>query len=312
MNKKLAIQFNPFIKTRYAYMKLKICRKCKYFTVLGEQQCGVCGKKSLISVDKHADILLLRSMWKARAVVLLLLIVGLFASQTATQVGACAAGGVLLLAILWVIQRKTATSEKLLLLDKMFQQDAHQLIAGLTADRDAAIEVFQSGNKPLTYEMLREIGALVQTDQLRIEQILLLQTFLLRKDMDLMLEPLIMGHFSPDLAEYIGELTKIRRDLLKEKAFRYVLMYESQIIKMENGESILIGVAGAAIRMKRYVFMYQHLVMRYARKLPKDRFLRLYHIVLNNPHTNWGQLSEEVLKIYDEKYKWDEDFQTLK
>lgn len=310
MNKKLPVNLSPFIKTRYAYKKLKICRSCNHFTVLGDKQCMICGKKALISIDRKAASMLRRSMWKARLIAMFILLIGLVLSQSPMQLGLCAAGGIVLIAVLWIIQRKSAPAEQLMLLEKLFHKEASKLAAGLTADRDAAIAVFQSGNKPLTYEMLREVGALVQTDQLRLEQILLLQSFVLRKDMDLMLEPLLLDHFNPDLADYIGELSKIRRDLIKEDAFRYVLMYEGQILQMEHGESILIGVAGAAIRMKRYITLYPYLIIRYAHKLPKERFLRLYRMVQSSPHRNWEQLADEVERIYNEKYKWDEDFQT--
>lgn len=309
MNKKLPIKLNPFIKTRYAYEKLKICGNCKHFTVLGDLQCSVCGKKSLVSVQKKASSMVQRSMWKTRIIALLILLVSLVASESSMQFGICAAAGILLIAGLWMVQRKTEVFEQRLQLEKLFKRESKHLVAGLTADHDEAIAVFQTGNKPLTYEMLREIGVLLQTDQLRLEQILLLQSFILRRDMDLMLEPLLMDHFNPDLAAYIGEIAKIRRDLIKENAFRYVLMYESQILNMEQGENILVSVAGAAVRMKRYVSLYPYLVMRYARYLPKDRFLRLYRMVLLNPQPNWAALTEEVQNVYSEKYKWDEDFQ---
>lgn len=309
MMKKLPVQLNPYIKTRYPYNKLKICRRCNHFTVLGDEECPVCGKPALQSVEKRAASMLQRSMWRARLIVLFIMAVGLVMSESTMQTSLFAAGGLLLLALLWTIQRRLTPALLLLQLEHLFQKEAYTLFAGLVNDREAAIQVFHSGDKPLAYEMLREIGALVHTDQLRIEQILLLQSFVLRKDMDLMLDPLLMDHFNPDLVEYIGELAKIRRDLLKENTFRYILLHEAQILKMEHGDSILVGVAGAAVRMKRYIALYPYLVLRYARKLPKDRFLRLYRIVQSSPHSNSGPLYEEVMDIYNEKYKWDEDFQ---
>lgn len=309
MMKKLPVLLNPFIKTRHPYNKLKICRRCNYFTVLGDAKCPVCGKAVLQNVEKRASSMLQRSMWKTRLIALLIIVVGLAMSGSTMQSSLFAAGGLALLALLWTFQRRSTPALLRLQLEKLFQNEADTLIAGLVNDRDSAIAVFHSGDKPLAYEMLREIGALVHTDQLRIEQILLLQSFVLRKDMDLMLDPLLMDHFNPDLVEYIGELAKIRRDLLKENTFRYILVHEAQILRMEHGESILISVAGAAVRMKRYIALYPYLVMRYARKLPKDRFLRLYRIIQSSPNASSGPLYEEVMNIYNEKFKWDEDFQ---
>jgi len=308
MMKKLPILLNPYIKTRYPYNKLKICRSCNHFTVLGDEMCPVCGKSALQQVEARAASMLQRTMWKERLIVLFIMVIGLVMSESTLQSGLCAAGGMLLLALLWTLQRRSTPALLHLQLQKIFQKEAYTLFAGLVNDREMAIQVFHNGDKPLAYEMLREIGALVHTDQLRLEQILLLQSFVLRKDMDLMLDPLLMDHFNADLVEYIGELAKIRRDLLKENAFRYVLLHEAQILKMEHGESILVGVAGAAVRMKRYITLYPYLLMRYARKLPKDRFMRLYSIVQSSPQQGSSSLYQEVMDIYNEKYKWDEDF----
>lgn len=309
MSKKLPVLLNPYIKTRFPYNKLKICRRCDNFTVLGESECPVCRKFALQNVENRAASILQRSMWRSRLIVLLIMTVGLVMSESTMQTILFAAGSLLLLALLWTTQRRSTPALLLSQLEKLFQKEAYTLFAGLVNDREMAIQVFHSGDKPLAFEMLREIGALVHTDQLRVEQILLLQSFVLRKDMDLMLDPLLMNHFNPDLVEYIGEIAKIRRDLIKENTFRYVMLHEAQILRMEHGESILVSVTGAAVRMKRYISLYPYLIMRYARKLPKDRFLRLYRIIQNSPSSSSSSLYEEVMGIYNEKYKWDEDFQ---
>lgn len=308
MMKKLPVKLNPYIKTRYAYKKLKICRKCGHFTVLGDSECEICGRDALVSVDDQAAAMVSKSMWKQRIIAVIIWGIGMPFSSSSKQLTLYLAAGAVLLALLWFMQRRSFASEAMRKLEQLLQEDANKLIAGLAQDREAAIEVFHEGDKPLAYEMLREIGALVHTDQLRVEQILLLQSFSLRKDMDLMLEPLLMDHFNPDLAAYIGELAKIKRELLKEKAFRYLLVHEASILGMDGGEDILVGAAGAAVRMRRYVVMYPYLIMRYARKLPKERFLRLYRMVAANPAGYGEQLVNEVFDIYNEKYKWDNDF----
>ncbi|OMF36930.1 hypothetical protein BK133_08435 [Paenibacillus sp. FSL H8-0548] len=310
MMKKLPVIISPYIKTRYPYNKLKICRRCNHFTVLGDEDCPVCGKSSLLGVEQRAASILKRSMWGARVIVMLIWAISLVVSQSILQTSLSIIGGAVLLALLWTLQRRLTPALLRVELENLFHKEAYTLVAGLANDREEAIKVFHSGNKPLAYEMLREIGALVHTDQLRIEQILLLQSFMLRKDMDLMIDPLLMDHFNTDLVEYIGELAKIRRDLLKENTFRYVLLHEIQILKMEQGDNILASVAGAAVRMQRYISLYPYLIMRYAGKLPKDRFLRLYRMLQSNPEIGTGPLYEEVMRVYNEKYKWDEDFRS--
>ncbi|MNM97719.1 hypothetical protein D3C81_1102310 [compost metagenome] len=130
--------------------------------------------------------------------------------------------------------------------------------------------------------------------------------------MELELETLLLEDFDPELASYIGELTKIKRELIKDKTFQYVIKYEQQILAMDNGKDILAGVAGASIRLKRYVLAYSEFIARYARKLPKDRFLRLYRMLAESPGLEWGDLLAETARIYEEKYQWDADFHQLK
>lgn len=309
MMKKIAVTLQPFKRVPFAYQKLKICRNCRHFTVLGEKACMACGKSSLQPVEKRAAVIVQRNLWLTRSLLLLLIVIGLLFSSSLLQTGLMVVAGLTLAALLWTLQNRSTPALRRLQLQKMFQQYAYGLASGLAIDHQAAIRVFQQGNKPRTYEMLREIGSLVHNDQLKMEQIMLLQTFQLRKDMDLMIEPLLMDSFNADLIAYIGELAKIRRDLIKENTFRYVLQFESQILNMPNGRSILTGVAGAAVRKKRYMALYPYLLIRYAQFLPKERFLRLYRIIQSDSSSLSTALQEEVMRIYEEKYKWDPDFQ---
>ncbi|MNM68133.1 hypothetical protein D3C81_796830 [compost metagenome] len=77
---------------------------------------------------------------------------------------------------------------------------------------------------------------------------------------------------------------------------------------MVNGRDILAATAGAIVRMKRYVTLYPEFIRRYARYLPRDRFLRLFRIVTSDPHLQFSNLATEVAEIYNAKYQWDPDF----
>ncbi|MFD0586524.1 hypothetical protein ACFQZE_00815 [Paenibacillus sp. GCM10027627] len=308
MTNKIAVTLKPYTRVLYPYQKLKICAKCSHFTVLGEDLCAICGKSSLKPLEKRAAVLVQKKIWRERLFLLILAGAGIPFCESPLQIGLLAGTAIAVLAFIWTLQVRSTPALCSVQLEKLLQRNAYALVTGLAQDRQAAIKVFQGGDKPRTYEMLREIGALVQTDQLRLEQILLLQTFHLRRDMDLMIEPLLMDVFHPDLAAYIGELAKIRRDLLKENTFRYVLQHEAEILKMANGKAILTGVSAAAVRKKRYIALYPYLLIRYARYLPKDRFLRLFRFVQNHSFPHSETLHHEVMRIYDEKYKWDHEF----
>lgn len=306
--KKIPVHFRPHKPTRYIYQKLTICKQCRTFTALDEQQCPACGKSSLVPVEQYAVSTAKRSMLTSLLIAVFIGLVGIFLSNTLLQMVLCGAAGLLLVTLLWFVQRQVMTHEMNRALLVLLQQDQDRLGQDLYRDWETAFSNWDT-DKQLTYELLRELSTLLHNDTIRLQQVALLHYFALRKDMDLVLEPLLITNYDPLLADYIGELTKIKRDLIKDSAFQYVLNYELEILGLENGQDILAGVAGAAVRMKRYVLSYSGLVRRYAHKLPKDRFLRLYRMIQQNPHEMGDRLTSEAHRIYQEKYQWDPDFQ---
>ncbi|MNR05502.1 hypothetical protein D3C85_1215360 [compost metagenome] len=126
--------------------------------------------------------------------------------------------------------------------------------------------------------------------------------------MALQLESLLLFDFDEGLAEYIGEIARIKPELIKERTLLYVLDHEPEFLSMVNGRDILAATAGAIVRMKRYVTLYPEFIRRYARYLPRDRFLRLFRIVTSDPHLQFSNLATEVAEIYNAKYQWDPDF----
>ncbi|WP_234404786.1 hypothetical protein [Paenibacillus bouchesdurhonensis] len=309
MNKKIRITLRPPIKTNYAYEKLRCCKNCHNYTVLGEDICTICRKSGLRPVAELASRAAKRSLINDLLLTLLLTLIAILFSQTFQLMAISAVSGIVLMAVLYVAQRKALISRTSIELGKMFIRDRERITEGLVRNLEIAAA---QDNEARSYELMREIAVLIRNDHIRKLQIILLQSIMLRKDMELELEPLLLENFDPELAAYIGELTKIKRELIKDRTFQYVIKYEQQIRAMKDGEDILAGVAGAAVRMKRYVLAYASFIARYARKLPKDRFLRLYRIVMENPGSNWGALKAETARIYEEKYQWDADFQQIK
>ncbi|WP_136607848.1 hypothetical protein [Paenibacillus dokdonensis] len=308
MNKKKPVRLRPYYKTRYTYEKLRVCKHCRSFTVLWEDKCASCGKHMLIPVMEQAKINAKRSMQSERLISLLITLAAVLFSQTFLQIILCLLGGIALTALLWWFQRKMLETETRRQLDKLLRISERRIIEGIYLNLTTASAAIKD-DEQLGYEILREIATIVHNDRIRLQQIMLLQTFVLRKDMELELDPLMLDGFEPALAEYIGELAKIKRELVKNKAIRYVLLYEREILRMKNGAGIMTTVAGAAVRMKKYVDSYPDFIHRYARQLPQERFLRLYQLVRRNPNQSWNGLRDEVSAIYNEKYRWDPEFQ---
>lgn len=308
MDKKKPVQLRPYNKTRYVYQKLRVCKHCHHFTILWEDSCAHCKRNALVPVMELAEKMAKCSMHSDQ---LLFYIIGLSAvllSQTFLQIVISFACMVALLVWLWLIQRRVLHSETLHALDKLIRSQRKQILEGLDLNKATASAAIKE-DAQLGYEIVREIASLVRNDRIRLQQIVLLQSFSLRKDMELELEPLLLDEFDPDLAAYIGEIAKIKRELINSKAIQYLLDHESNILRMEQGRQIMIDAAGAAVRKKKYIDTFPDFISRYADGLPRYRFLRLYQIVRRNPGLSWNGLRDRVSAIYNEHYRSDPDFQ---
>lgn len=309
MMKKIPVFFRPYHTTRYAYQKLRVCKHCQTFTVLAEEECPSCGKSSIIPVERQAEAEVSRAGIATLLISALIALAGVLLSDGPLQMALCGAAGLLFVSLLWLMQRRMKPFAVNRALDKLLQRERERIGQDVYRDWETAFSNWDT-DKQLTYELLRELGTLLHNDTIRLQQVALLHFFALRKDMDLVLEPLLISQYDPLLADYIGEIAKIKRDLIKDKTFQYVINHEVEILGLDNGQDILAGAAGAAVRMKRYVQAYPGLVRRYAHRLPKDRFLRLYRMIQQYPNEDWSRLAAEVNRIYHEKYEWDPVFQT--
>lgn len=299
---KQPVRFRPFVRTRYAFQKLRICKHCGSFTALWEDQCLSCGGSTLISVQEMANRKTFRYFGKDLFIGLVIASAAIYFSTSTERTLLVAAGTLSLLLLLWAVQRGIKPFEQRRQLRWLFKYRFEDLEEGLTRNRAEAVAHRQT-DELLCYEMLREVGVLLRDDRMKLQQIALLQSFVLRSDMDLILDALLLKSFEPLLAEYIGEIAKIKRELIKEKTLRYISFYENRILDMNGGEQILISVASAAVRLKKYVVAHANFIYRYARKLPEDRFLRLHKIVITNPYEPFGDLADEVKDIYRLRYE---------
>lgn len=307
MNKKRPVTFRPFKAPRYAYNKLRICRHCGQYTALSEDRCSKCGRASLIGIEQQAVIITGRKMRTRLLFILLLTLASVYFGNSIQQMILCGTGGLLLAGLMYYTQRKARQNENLRSLNELLGRGINTIKEGLEMNRQEAVSVLRE-NDVLAYEKLRELSILLRGDRIARQRVALLHGFLLRKDMDLELEQLLLKEFEPLLAEYIGEIAKVRPDLIKERTLRYVKNYEEEIRHMDNGLTILTSVAGAAVRMKRYALLYSSMIGRYVQDLPKDRFLRLSKLIAANPHEPWNGLDLKVAEIREVKYRWDPEF----
>lgn len=304
VNKKKPVTFRPFKAPRYAHDNLRVCRHCGRYTALGEERCGKCGRAALTPVEKQATSIAGRKMHTRLLLILLLTLVSVYFGESLQQMVLCAAGGAVLAGLLFYTQRKVRQNQNLYALNELLGRNIINIKEGLEINRQEAVSVLRE-NDVLAYEKLREISILLRGDRIARQRIALLHGFQLRKDMYLELEQLLLKDFEPLLAEYIGEIAKVRPDLIKDRTLRYVKNYEAQILEMDKGAAILVGVAGAAVRLKRYALLYSGMIGRYIQDLPKDRFLRLSRLISASPYEAWNGLDLKVAEVREAKYRWD-------
>ncbi|WP_342424381.1 hypothetical protein [Paenibacillus sp. FSL E2-0178] len=304
MSKKKPVTFRPFKAPRYSYEKLRICRRCGRYTALGEERCTRCGRASLIPVEKQAVSIAGRKMHTRLLLILLLTLASVYFGQSLQQMALSGAGGIVIAGLVYYTQRKVRQNENLYALNELLGRNILRIKEDLELNRQEAVSVLRE-NDVLAYEKLREISILLRGDRISRQRVALLHGFQLRKDMVLELEQLLLKDFEPLLAEYIGEIAKVRPDLIKDRTLRYVKNYEVQILEMDKGLAILTVVAGAAVRLKRYALLYSGLIGRYVQELPKDRFLRLSRLIAANPYEPWNGLDAKVAEIRELKYRWD-------
>ncbi|AIQ67106.1 hypothetical protein [Paenibacillus graminis] len=307
VNNKKPVTFRPFKTPRYAYDKLRICRRCGRYTALSEDRCGQCGRAALTAVEQNAVTLAGRKMHTRLLFILLLTLGAVYFGQSLQQMALCGAGGIVLAGLLLLTQRKVRQNENLYALNALLGRSIDSIRDGLEINRQEAVSVLRE-NDVLAYEKLREISILLRGDRVARQRIALLHGFQLRKDMQLELEQLLLKDFEPLLAEYIGEIAKVRPELIKDRTLRYVKTYEVQILQMDKGTAILAAVAAAAVRLKRYVLLYSSMIGRYIQELPKDRFLRLSKMIASSPYEAWNGLDLKVSEVREAKYRWDPDF----
>lgn len=306
---KKSIQLPMLHRTRRVYDNLRICRKCQNYTILPGDACPDCGKQALVPVIQQAGLRAKRKMVNEILFALLLTIIAVVVSKEMTEIIISIITGIVLMTALILVQRRMLAKETLRQLARLFKTNSNTIYEGTVRDQSTAVTAVRSGEDVEGYHMLRQAAVVVHNDRLRLAQLSLLQNFRLRSDMDLDLDSLIVQDFDPLLAEYIGEIAKIKREMVKDRAIRYVIAHEPQILKLENGMNILVSVTSAAVRMKRYVTMHPGFVRRYARFLPKDRFLRLYRMINSDPAQKDSAMAIDLETIRQELYKGDSDFE---
>lgn len=284
MPTKLAVQFRQSRTTATAFERLKMCKRCGSCTVLFDNRCKTCGARDkFISVTEYASVLNRVLPWAESFGAVALALAAIVFANTPAQLVAAVAGGVVFLALLFLIRKTYKPYANMYRLHKLLVDHTPVISKGLLTDLREATDDMEAGKPKEAYEKLREIGHFLRDDAVKARKVECLNRFFLRKDMELELEQLIPSTFSEPFVLYLWEAVKVNRRLVRESVLDYVLAYRYHISAMPDGKAILALVAGAAVRMKRYVQKYPYFIVDYLDELPKERFHRLCQMMAATP-----------------------------
>ncbi|GAA3402221.1 hypothetical protein ACFFNY_03800 [Paenibacillus hodogayensis] len=312
MTVRQAVQLRKSPVTATAFERLRKCGRCGAYSILQADRCPACdsrGKRTAI-----ADYAATRSRpgpWLDMLGVVVLAAAAFYFAGTLLEQAAAILGGALLAALLVMLRRRYKPYIAAHMLNCILVRHTSAIREGLQADMQLAVADMKAEQPKEAYEKLREIGYLLRTDKVKARKIACLNRFHIRKDMELELEQVMPETFNEPFVQYLWEVVKVNKQLVRPAILDYVLANRYRIEAMENGKAIMTAVAGAALRMKAYVQTYPHLFVEYLDELPKERFQRLCRLVADTPVEQRTRLYQKCKERAQSHYALDPDFQQL-
>lgn len=282
-------------QTKYRFQKLKMCKKCHRYSVLKDDDCPKCGAV-YVGVESLA-----KSIYRNRfgteviAIILFVSLGSVFAPTNKTFHYSLLAGFSCCIAYA-IMSFLFIKSEYYQQLNKLFYADLINIKAGIAQDIALAQDDVKQGRVAAGYDKLREIGDLIYSDQIKIQRVRAMNRMALRKDMELVLDPLIPTSYDRDFVKYALEVLKINRTLVTKKCIAYFSKYRIEV-RRDFGMESLLTVVGTVLRMKLYILEFSEFIQEFIEYLPKERLHRLCSIINSHPEEEWGGLEEKVRRL---------------
>ena len=303
---KQAVQLPKKKRTKYRFQKLKMCKKCNRYSVLGDKKCQNCGS-DFIGIEALVKSIFKNRLFTEAIWILMFVCVGILAAPTVKMLYYSLIAGVVFVIGYVILTSIFMKSEYFIQLKKLLRIDLRKIAAGIQYDSELAKEDVHAERLAPAYEKLRDIGDFIASDQVKIRRIIVLNEIVLRSDMELELEPLIPSSYDSNFVKYALEVLKINRTLFTKKCIAYFIKYREEIGR-DFGMDSLISVAASALRMKLYILEFSEFIEEFLASFPKDRFLRLCSMIYSNPEVDWGSLEEKTKRLITVKYHYDPDF----
>ncbi|WP_231507829.1 hypothetical protein [Bacillus sp. UNC41MFS5] len=283
-----------------------MCKKCNRYSVLKDEECSECGSK-FIGIEGLVHSIFKNRLYTEAIRILILVCIGIVAAPTVKTLYLSLITGIIFVISYIMLTLIFMKSEYFIVLKKLLRSDFRKIQAGIRFDSELAKEDVREERLAAADEKLREIGDFIYSDQVKIRRVMVLNNILLRRDMELELEPLIPSSYDKDFVKYALEVLKINRTLITKKCIIYFIKYRDTIVR-DFGMDSLIAVAGTTLRMKLYILEFSAFIEEFLEYFPKDRFLRLCNIIQSNPDEDWGSLAVKAKRLVEIKYHYDPDF----
>lgn len=272
---KTPVKFSHFTLNEKLTNQLYLCKSCGGYTLLRMEHCSHCSQaKGYLSMDQfiskkyrlkfQSDVFLLLFL-------LFIAVLFTFNPISIAIIGIIGAAAIILFCIFKLLIR---SSEKNYLLMNQVTADREKIKRGIHVNKTFAEKKIQDYAYLEAYEILRIIGLFSNDDDTKKLKLTCLNTFIIRKDMQLEMDTVVPNMYSKEFITYLANAAKVQRQLVNKKVLDYVVTYEREIQEHFSNE-IFIIVAGAALRMKQYFLIYEEFIMKYADDLPKERIIRL-------------------------------------
>lgn len=314
MESKIAVQLPPMQSKSYCYSYLFYCKRCGAYTTLGEELCSKCGHhqymdfgamgEALYKKQKQIEWLIWGSIFA-----LSFLLAGVFSTiQIHQMIGGTL--GMFVSAIgLWFIQKQYKEDRIREILYDILQSQPGKISSGIERDLKEYETAIQEKQYPEAYVKLRNIGTILKNDMVKLEQLSCLRKFVLRSDMPLEMDDLLPAFYHPLVPEYIYEISRLQRSMIKQKAIEYILACENEVLRdFSDAKRMLGAIGGCVIYNKRNVEVYQDFLIRYMEYIPKERLLRLQKMLQKNTLYDWKRVQEKFEDVIRQAYKGDTDF----
>ena len=306
---KLAVQLTKKKRTKYRFQKLKMCKKCNRYSVIKDEKCSKCGS-TYIGVEKLAKSIFKNKVFNESILILIAVSLGIIGSPTMKDLYFSLIAGVAFCSAYVILHSVFMKSEYFLQLKKLIIDDLEKIRHGITYDSELAKEDVKEVKLAAAYDKLREIGDFDLHDEIKIRRIMVLNEIAIRKDMELELESLVPMAYDRDFVKYTLDVIKVNRQLVTKNVIAYFITHRNSV-ERDFGHESLITIAGTALRMKLYIREFSDFIQEFLDNFPKDRLLRLCHILSANSEEDWGMLVVKTDQVVNRKYNYDPDFKAF-